>query len=133
MQSALIVSTLVLPAVLAGAPAALAQAVLSLDQTVRGQLTASDPTATTTAISCRRMSVSRCWWNRHRGCSTPISWPGLGARQGVEQQGCALVVAHPAFRQQHGDRSALAVADRGPLGVQTALVSPDAAGNIDGI
>src|SRR5690606_11881765 len=51
-------------------------------------------------------------------------------RQGVENQTCALVIAHLAFRQEQDDRPAVTVADGVELGVQPAFGAPDTTGNI---
>lgn len=53
----------------------------------------------------------------------------FGGREGAEHEACALVIAHLAFREQHDDRTALAVADGVELGVQPAFGAPDTAGN----
>lgn len=53
-----------------------------------------------------------------------------GARQGVEHECGAPVVAHPIFGQQHDQRPPPLVAGSVQLGVQAAFGPPDTTGNI---
>ncbi len=53
-----------------------------------------------------------------------------GLWQSIEDEACALVIAHLAFAQQQDDRLALGIADGMELGVQAAFRAPDKTGNI---
>jgi hypothetical protein len=50
--------------------------------------------------------------------------------QGAKHKAGALVVAHLAFREEHDDRPAFAMADSMEFQVQLAFGSPDTTGNI---
>ncbi len=54
---------------------------------------------------------------------------GFGRWEGIEDEACALVIAHLSFREQHNDRTAAFVAHGVELRVQTAFRSPDTTGN----